>query len=213
MPRILFYAFPWGAAWWRGSESVPLSRALARNWWVIALRGILAIAFGIVAFFWPGLTLLGLVWVFAAYRLADGVIGIVSAIRAAERGRQWVTLLLEGLLNIALSALAIFLPGITVLVFIYLLAVWSVAGGLLLLFSSSRLHRNHGQFWFIFTGAISVIFGVALFFAPLSGAFVLTWWLGAFSLVFGLGLLALSLKLRHRHIHFSSGISEETNSL
>ena len=76
---------------------------LADNWWVVALRGLLAILFGIAAFVLPAATMLALVLVFAAYSLVDGILGVVLAVRGARKGERWGWLLFNGLLGIVVG--------------------------------------------------------------------------------------------------------------
>ncbi|WP_404289622.1 HdeD family acid-resistance protein [Microvirga sp. RSM25] len=173
-----------------------MSQLLAQNWWALALRGAFAIIFALIAFFSPGATLLSLVWVFAAYMLVDGVFGIVSGIRAASNNQRWGLLILEGILNILVGIIAFLMPGLTVLFFVTLMAVWSLITGVLMIVAAFKLNPTYGRGWLIFSGIVSVLFGVALLLAPLVGAVVLTWWLGAYALVFGISLLVLAFKLK-----------------
>jgi uncharacterized membrane protein HdeD (DUF308 family) len=173
-----------------------MSSLLAQNWWAVALRGVFAIIFALIAFFSPGATLLSLVWVFAAYMLVDGLFGIVSGIRAASNNQRWGLLVLEGILNILVGVIAFIMPGLTVLFFVTLMAVWSLITGVLMIVAAFKLNPTYGRGWLIFSGIVSVLFGVALLLAPLVGAVVLTWWLGAYALVFGISLLVLAFKLK-----------------
>ncbi len=186
------------------SQQDPLYRAgsmsalLARNWWAVALRGVFAIIFSLIAFFWPGATLLSFVLFFSAYMLVDGVFGIVSGIRAASRHERWGLLILEGVLDILVGIIAFIMPGLTLVFFVTLLAVWSLITGVLMIVAAFKLNPEFGRGWLILSGVVSVLFGVALLIAPLIGAVVLTWWLGAYALVFGVALIALAFKLRSR---------------
>jgi uncharacterized membrane protein HdeD (DUF308 family) len=175
-----------------------MSEILAQNWWALALRGVFAIIFALIAFFSPSVTLLSLVWVFAAYMLVDGVFGIVSGIRAASANQRWGLLILGGILNILVGIIAFMMPGLTVLFFVTLMAVWSLISGVLMIVAAFKLNPTYGRGWLIFSGVVSVIFGIALLLAPLIGAVVLTWWLGAYALVFGISLIVLAFKLKGR---------------
>ncbi|WP_243374817.1 HdeD family acid-resistance protein [Microvirga solisilvae] len=175
-----------------------MSALLARNWWAVALRGVFAVILALIAFFWPGATILSFVLFFSAYMLVDGVFGIVSGIRAASRHERWGLLILEGVLNIIVGILAFIMPGLTVLFFVTLLAVWSLITGVLMIVAAFKLDPAFGRGWLIFSGLVSVLFGVALLVAPLIGAVVLTWWLGAYAMVFGIALIVLAFKLRSR---------------
>jgi len=171
---------------------------LAQNWWAIGIRGVLGILFGLIALFLPGATMLSLVLLFAAYAFVDGVFGIVSAVWAAREHERWGYLVLEGLVNIAAAAVAVLWPGLTVVVFVLLVAFWAIFTGILELAAAFRLKIDDGRWWLVFGGGLSVIYGVLLIVAPIIGAVVLTWWIGAYALVFGVSLVMLALGLRNR---------------
>jgi uncharacterized membrane protein HdeD (DUF308 family) len=171
---------------------------LAQNWWAVALRGAFGVLFGLIALLVPGATILSLVLFFSAYMLVDGVFGIVAAVRAARAGERWGLLVLEGILDIAVGVIAFLIPGLTVIAFVLLLAAWSLVSGGLMLGASFRLSKEHGRWWLALGGIVSIVFGVLLVMAPVIGAVVLTWWLGAYALMFGIALLVLAFKLRAR---------------
>ena len=174
---------------------------LARNWWAFTVRGLLAILFGLIAFFLPGLTMLSLVLLFAAYALADGVFAIIAAVRAARHHERWGLLLLEGVVDILAAAAAVAWPRLTVLVFVVLLAVWALVTGGLLLAAAFKVDADHGRWWMALGALASIVYGAALLLAPLIGALVLTWWIGAYALVFGIAMLVLAFRLRARSRH------------
>jgi uncharacterized membrane protein HdeD (DUF308 family) len=169
---------------------------LARNWWAFAIRGVLGILFGIVAFALPGVTMLSLVIVFAAYAITDGVFAIVAAVRAANHHERWTLFLLEGVIGIAAGVLAFLWPTLTVVVFVTLVAFWALLTGGLMLAAAFRLHANHGRWWFVLGGVASIIYGALLLIAPVIGALVLTWWIGAYAFVFGIAMLVGAFRLR-----------------
>jgi uncharacterized membrane protein HdeD (DUF308 family) len=165
---------------------------------LVALRGVLAVIFGIIALLMPVATVLALVLLFSAYMLVDGGFAIVSAIRAARRHENWGLLLLQGLASLATGALAFLWPGITVFVFVIILAAWSIVSGMVQLAAASRVDAGRGRWWFVLGGLASVMFGFLMILAPLLGALVLTWWLGAFALVSGIFLIIAGFRLRSR---------------
>jgi uncharacterized membrane protein HdeD (DUF308 family) len=180
------------------SQLQAMNAALAQNWWAIAIRGVLAIVFGLIALVLPGATMLSLVLVFAAYALVDGIFAIVAAVRAARQHERWGMLGLEGIVNIITAAIAVLWPAITVVAFVLLVAAWAIVSGALLLAAAFRLSIDHGRWWLVLGGIASVVYGVLLVVAPMIGALVLTWWLGAYALVFGVALLVLAFRLRAR---------------
>jgi uncharacterized membrane protein HdeD (DUF308 family) len=166
------------------------------------LRGVLAIIIGVVAFAAPVATLLSLVLLFSAYMLVDGVFAIVAAIRAARANERWGLLVLEGIVSIATGVIAFLWPGITVIAYVLLVAAWAIVTGALMLGAAFRLNLNHGRWWLVLGGIASLAYGVLLVIAPLIGALVLTWWFGAYALVFGVFMLVLAFRLRaHRDEH------------
>ncbi|WFU34334.1 HdeD family acid-resistance protein [Bradyrhizobium brasilense] len=182
-----------------GTESTSASENLAQNWWLFLLRGILGILFGVVALIFPGPTMLSLVLLFSAYTLVDGVAGIISAVRAIQRKEErWGWLIFEGAVNIAVAILAFLWPGMTVLAFVLLVAAWSIVSGALMTAAAFRLSVSHGRWWLVLGGLLSVGYGALLVATPLIGAIVLTWWMGAYAIAFGVALVILSFKLRLR---------------
>ncbi|MCB8822339.1 HdeD family acid-resistance protein [Microvirga rosea] len=175
-----------------------MSALLAQNWWAVALRGVFAIIFALIALFIPGATLLSLVLFFAAYMLVDGIFSIVAAVRAASHHQRWGLLVLEGVVDILVGVIAFAWPGLTVVFFVTLMAVWSLITGVLEIVAAFKLNPTYGRGWLIFSGIVSILFGIALLVAPMIGAVVLTWWLGAYAMVFGITLLVLAFKLRSR---------------
>jgi uncharacterized membrane protein HdeD (DUF308 family) len=130
--------------------------------------------------------------------LVDGGLAIYSAIKAAQNGDRWGLLILEGIVDIAAGVVAFLWPGITAVAFVLLIAVWALVSGALMLVAAFRLNIDHGRWWLALGGIASIIFGVVLLIAPVVGAVVLTWWLGAYALVFGVSLLILAFRLRSR---------------
>jgi uncharacterized membrane protein HdeD (DUF308 family) len=169
---------------------------LAKNWWAFAIRGVLGILFGLIAFVLPGVTMLSLVIVFAAYAIMDGVFAIIAAVRAAEHHQRWTLFLLEGVIGILAGVLAFLWPALTVVVFVTLVAFWALFTGGLMLAAAFRLHPDHGRWWFVLGGIASIIYGALLLVAPLLGALVLTWWIGAYALIFGVTMLIAAFRLR-----------------
>ena len=183
----------------RSSAAVPdsLGEALARNWWLIALRGVLGVIFGVIALVMPIATILALVLLFSAYMVVDGAIAIYAAIRAARKQEGWGFLLFQGIASLAAAAIAFMWPGLTVVAFVLLIAAWSIVSGCLRLAAAMRTEQ--ARWWLVLGAAAALLYGILMIVAPLSGAVVLTWWLGAFALVFGAALIILSLKLRSRY--------------
>jgi uncharacterized membrane protein HdeD (DUF308 family) len=173
-----------------------LVELLSRYWWVLLIRGLAAILFGVLAFAWPGLTLASLVIVFGAYALVDGVFAIAGAIRGGGR-QPWWLLLLEGGVGVGIGVLTLFAPEVTALALLFYIAIWAVATGVLQIAAAIALREEIQGEWLLGLGGLaSVIFGALLVARPGAGALAVLWLIGAWALVFGATLVVLSLKAR-----------------
>jgi uncharacterized membrane protein HdeD (DUF308 family) len=175
-----------------------LSSTLKRNWKVVAARGVFGLLIGLFAFLFPGPTLLSLVTLFSIYLILDGILAIVAAVHAARQQERWGFLTFEGIVGILAGIIAIALPGLTVLVFVGLLAAWAFITGTLEIRAAYNLETDHGRWWLALGGVISIIFGIVLIAAPMIGALVVSWWVAAYATFFGATLLALAFQLRAR---------------
>jgi uncharacterized membrane protein HdeD (DUF308 family) len=169
---------------------------MARNWWVLALRGGFAILFGVVAWIWPGITVWALVILFGAYALVDGVIALCGAFRGTEgQSRGWLAL--TGVCGIVLGVVAMAWPGITGFALLMLIAAWAVVTGVFEIFTAFALRKQIDNEWvYVLTGGISVLFGILLFVWPVSGALAVVWMIGFFSILFGALMVGAAFRLR-----------------
>lgn len=167
---------------------------LAQRWWAVALRGALALGFGVLCLAHPRAALMSLVLLFAIYAIADGIAALFAAVSAVRADERWLLLGVEALVSIGAGLVALLMPGLTLVVFMLLIGVRAGIGGVMLLMSATRLHEGRG--WMFLAGIASIVLAVALFAAPMVGAVVLTWWIGAYTLAFGTLLLVLAFKLR-----------------
>lgn len=177
-----------------GSSRVwnPLSAEITNRWWVVALRGVAGILLGIAAFVWPGKTLLVLVILFGAYLLVDGVLSLA----AGGMARSWL-LLVIGAVSVIAGILTLVWPGITALVLVFLAGARAIVDGIFELITAFRMRRVIENEWLlILVGALSVIFGVLVFFFPGAGLLALVYLIGAYAFLTGVLLIALALRLR-----------------
>lgn len=176
--------------------------ALAKRWWLILLRGLVAIVFGILAFAWPGLTLLSLVLLYGAFALADGVIALAAAVTGRVSAPTW-WLVLVGIFGILAGIVSFMFPGMTALVLILLIGAWAIAHGIIEIAAAIQLRKEIRNDWLlILAGVLSVAFGFLVIAAPGAGALALVWAIGAYAILFGALLIGFSLQVRkHQLLH------------
>jgi uncharacterized membrane protein HdeD (DUF308 family) len=170
--------------------------ALAKNWWLLLLRGIAGILFGVLAFIWPGITLLTLIIFYGAYALLDGIFAIAAAIRGGDMQSRW-WLILIGVLGIAAGLLTFLWPGLTALVLTSFIGAWSLIHGIFEIVGAIKIRKEiDNEWWLILSGALSVLFGFALLIMPGAGALALIWIIGIYSIIFGGLLVGFALRLK-----------------
>ncbi|MBV8295539.1 MAG: HdeD family acid-resistance protein [Acidimicrobiia bacterium] len=172
---------------------------LSLDWRSVGLRGLAALAFGILILVWPGLTVLALVLLFGLFVIVDGFAHLVAAFRRSGQGsRGW--LIFEGVAAVAAGIITLVWPDITTLVLLYVIGAWAVIIGVIRIVAAVQLRGELPHVWLLgLTGALSVVFGIILFVAPVSGALAITWLIGFFALFVGILFLALAWRLRKAH--------------
>lgn len=166
------------------------------SWWSLVIRGLAGVAFGVLTFLAPGISLAALVLCFGAYAFVDGSFALVMAFRKSERGR-WGALLLQGIIGIAAGVATLLLPIVTALALVYLVATWAIITGVLEIVSAVRLRKVIEGEWLLgLSGLLSVALGVSLALLPGPGALALVVWTGAYAFVSGAALIALGIRAR-----------------
>lgn len=166
------------------------------SWQAIMLRGVVGILFGLFAVMAPVAAATTIILVFSIYLMADGFLAIASAVKAASRRNSWGLLALEGVVDIIASLVLFLMPGLALVTFVVIVAVWALFAGGLKLITALRRGPVEARGWLALSAIISLLFGLVLLFAPLAGGIVLTWWLGIYGLVFGVALLMLGFQVR-----------------
>jgi uncharacterized membrane protein HdeD (DUF308 family) len=172
--------------------------ALAKNWWLILLRGLCAVIFGVLTFAWPGVTLVTLVLFYGAFAFADGILALIAAVMGGAPAPRW-WLAIVGLLGIAAGLVTLMVPGITALFLLYCIAFWAIAIGVMQIAGAIRLRKEIDNEWMLIaSGVISVLFGLIMVLAPGAGAFGLLFVIGVYAVIHGIMLITLAFRLR-RH--------------
>jgi uncharacterized membrane protein HdeD (DUF308 family) len=170
-----------------------------RSRWALIVRGILSIILGLIAIFFPGIALLAFIYVFAAYALIDGIMAVIWAIQERVVAPYWIALLLEGLVSIVIGILAFFWPTETAIVLLFLVAAWAIITGILEIVTAFIAFGGIGHEWLLaLAGAVSILFGIALFTHPLAGLLALLWLLGIYAIIFGILFIVRALQPRLR---------------
>lgn len=173
------------------------TQSSSQSWWILIIRGVAAILFGVVAFIWPGLTGLVLVVAFGAYAVVDGVFAVVMGIsRLGHSSRGWA-FLVEGLLGIGVGATALLLPNVLAVALIYLIAAWAVITGIFEIVSAVQLRKEITNEWALGVGGLlSILFGLLVMFQTATGGLALVWILGGYAIAFGILLIVVGIRLR-----------------
>ena len=174
-----------------------LAGSLAKNWWLLLLRGLLAVAFGVLLFTRPSISVAILITFFGAYSLVDGVFSAYSAISQRSQHEHWVLMLVGGLCGIAIGLITFYSPGITAIVLLFYIAIWSIIIGISQIIMAVKLRAEiKGEFWLGLAGLVSVLFGMYLIYNPGAGILSVIWVLAAYAVLFGFLMIALSLRVK-----------------
>lgn len=170
---------------------------LFRNWWMFAVRGVLAIVFGILALIWPASAIFALVILFGAFALADGIFAVVTGIASHGHFERWWAVVLEGLTGIIIGFLTFFWPGITALALLYFIAAWAVITGIFEIVAAIKFRRViPGEWAMVLNGVLSIILGIVLFVFPAAGMVGLVWLIGIYAIAAGILMIIFAFRLR-----------------
>ncbi len=178
-----------------------MEQRIARGWWVLAIRGGLAVLFGILAILMPGAALAALVTLFGAYALVDGVVALLTAARFTHTDDRWGLLVIEGVVGVIVGIVSFAHPATTALLLAYLVAAWAILTGVIEIAAALRLRRVIAGEWALAAlGVVSVLLGIGMLAAPGAGLATIVWMIGVYALIAGLGLLSLAWRLRRMNM-------------
>jgi uncharacterized membrane protein HdeD (DUF308 family) len=174
-----------------------LANILSRSWWMILVRALVAILFGVLIFLQPAISLVSLVWAFGLLVLADGIANVWTGIQGRKEHADWWLFLLGGLAGVLVGLMSLLNPSVTAIVLLFYIAIWAMVTGFLQIGAAIRLRKEiEGEFWLGLGGVASVVFGLLLVARPGEGALAVLWLIGAYAILFGVTLLLLALRVR-----------------
>lgn len=174
----------------------PLERLVTQAWWAILLRGLAAVTFGVIAFAWPGISLLSLIFLYGVYAIGDGIAALVAAFTSAK-GSQRVWYIVGGIVSIAAGVVAFGWPGLTGVALVMLIGAWCIVRGITEIAAGIALRKVIPNEWMLILGGfLSILFGLSLFALPGPGALAVLWWIATWAIVFGVILIVWAFRLR-----------------
>ena len=174
-----------------------LAKLLSRGWWMLLIRGIVAVLFALLAFTRPGITLAALISLFGAFVLVSGAVAMWHAYAARKESSQWWVVLLEGLAGVVIGLIMLRSPGLTALSLVFVIAAWAILNGLFEIIAAIRLRKEiEGEWMLILAGVVSVLFGIWLAARPGAGALGMVWLIALFALVLGVIQIMLAFRVR-----------------
>ncbi|MBE9167516.1 HdeD family acid-resistance protein [Pleurocapsales cyanobacterium LEGE 06147] len=180
------------------NRTLRMGTLLARNWWTLLLRGLVAVLFGVAVLVWPGITLIVLLTLFGIFALLGGIFVVIAALSERRADEPWWLLLLEGLIGIAIGIIAFVWPEATGLFLLYLIAAWAIVSGIFELIAAIQLRRQIENEWLLAAAGIaSLLFGLLLAIRPVAGALAIVWVIGVYAIIFGVLLIIFAFRLRN----------------
>lgn len=170
---------------------------MARNWWAYVVRGVVALIFGLYAWFIPGMAMKVLLMLFGIFVLLEGIFAIVGSIAARKESELWWLVLLEGLAGLGLGVITLTRPVFVATVIVLFIAFWAIWGGVFRIIAAIRLRKELDSEWLlIFGGAVSILFGLMLFRHTGAGIMAISWLIAFFASMFGVLLISFGIKLK-----------------
>ena len=172
---------------------------IEKRWWVFALRGLIAVALGIIALVNPGIALLTLIIIFGIYSFVDGLFDVIISISNRKDNEKWWALLIAGIASVVIGVISLSNPSITGIALVYLIAVKALINGVLEIAAAIELrHFIEGEWMMVISGILSILFGIVLFASPNQGALAMLWVIGIFAIVIGIWLIIFAFHLRSK---------------
>jgi uncharacterized membrane protein HdeD (DUF308 family) len=185
------------------AQSIPtiggmLTNALSQSWWILLLRGFIAVAFGVATFIWPSISLFALTILWGVYALSDGLVTLGAGLfgKGEQTSSRW-WLAIAGIASIAAGVVTFMWPGMTSIVLLMFIAAWAIVVGFMQIWGAFQLRKEISNEWLLgLSGLVSVAFGVLMFMRPNAGALATLWIIGAYAVVTGVLFMALAFKVK-----------------
>lgn len=172
-------------------------RILRRNWWAIAIRGIVALIFGLLVLIYPRQAVLILILLFGAYAGVDGIFAILSAVLAEQAHERWWPFVVEGIVGLAVAAVTFFFPRDAALAIYFLIAAWAIVTGIIEIVAAVRVRvAIANEVLLLISGIASVLFGALMIVFPAVGVLAVIWLIGFYALFFGALMLGFAFRIR-----------------
>ena len=174
-----------------------LTTMLQRSWWVLLVRGLAAIVFGVLTWMQPAASAVALLVIFGAYVLVDGVLGVYGAIKTRHQSSHWWVMLIWGLAGVIVGVLTVINPAITGLVLTIYIGVWAVVTGVMQIIAAMRLRKEiEGEWLLVLSGLLSVVFGGFVLSQPMAGMMAMVWVIATYAVIFGVLMILLAFRVK-----------------
>lgn len=174
-----------------------IGEVLSEKWWVLLLRGLISVAFAVLIWMQPAITLKALIILFGAFAFVDGVLGVWTALSSRKDRNNWWLLMLWGLVGIGIGIITFVAPGVTALALLFYIAIWAIVTGVLEIITAVRLRKEIEGEWLLgLAGLVSLVFGILLIAHPGAGILAVLWLLAAYALILGVLMIILAFKVR-----------------
>jgi uncharacterized membrane protein HdeD (DUF308 family) len=174
-----------------------IGEVLSEKWWVLLLRGLISVAFAVLIWMQPAITLKALIILFGVFAFVDGVLGVWTAFSSRKDRNNWWLLMLWGLVGIGIGIITFVAPGVTALALLFYIAIWAIVTGVLEIITAVRLRKEIEGEWLLgLAGLVSLVFGILLIAHPGAGILAVLWLLAAYALILGVLMIILAFKVR-----------------
>lgn len=171
--------------------------SLFKNWWWLTVNGIAAIVFGLIALFYPAMTLLLLLLYFGLLALFLGAFFIMGGLLNRKETNLWDFWVFEGVLNGVIGLILLFYTQVSVAMFMMLLAVWAFLVAAIQIISVIKLWKHIPHKWtYIVNGGVAFVFGVVMILNPFEGALAITRLVGVYAIILGAFSIIISFRMK-----------------